>query len=159
GALDGGIVRVDPVGLVADGVAAREDSLGGDVLDIAFRDDDRAYAIVSDAAFNTSLIRWSPVTGRRLDTLDAPGGFSLADCEISAAGDELWACNSSVGAPGIRVFSTATQLPVGGPITCTLPPQGITFDAATGQVAGVNTARPASLAFAAPSPNPARESV
>ena len=159
GALDGGIVRVDPAGLVADGVAAPEDSLGGDVLDVAFRDDDRAYAIVSDAAFNTSLIRWSPVTGRRLDTLYSPSGFSLADCELSPAGDELWVCNSSFGAPGIQVFSTATQLPIGGPITCTLPPQGITFDAATGQVAGVNTAPALALAFAPPSPNPARESV
>src|SRR5262249_4785458 len=138
GRVDGGIVRVDPAGLVADGVVAGEDSLGGDILDIAFRDDARAYAIVSDPAFNTTLIRWSPVTGQRLDTLDSPGGFSLADCELTPAGDELWACNSSFGAPGLRVFSTATQLPIGGPITCTLPPQGITFDAATGQVAGVN---------------------
>jgi hypothetical protein len=153
---DGGIVRLDPAALVADGVAAVEDSLGGDVLDIAFRDDARAYAIVSDAAFNTSLIRWSPVTGRRLDTLYSPGGFSLADVELTPSGNEAWVCNSSFGSPGIRIFSTTTQAQVAGPITCTLPPQGLTFDAATSQVAGVSDARTPALALAPPAPNPAR---
>lgn len=152
---DGGIVRVDPVTLTADGVVATEDSLGGDVLDLAWHDDARAYAIVSDAAFNTQLIRWSPSSGRREATLYSPGGFSLADAEVTPDGGELWVCNSSFAAPGIRVFSTATGLLVGSPIGCTLPPQGITFDVATGQVAGVNTG-PTGLSFAPPSPNPAR---
>jgi len=159
GVPDGGIVRVDPASLTADGVAAAEDSLGGDVLDIAFRDDARAYAIVSDASFNTSLVRWSPVTGRRLDTLYSPGGFSLADAELTPSGGEVWVCNSSFGSPGIRVFSTATQAQIAGPITCTLPPQGITFDATTTQEAGANTAAPPRLALAPPAPNPARGSV
>ncbi len=69
GALDGGIVRVDPAGLVADGVVCDETALGADVLDIAWHDDARAYAIVMDASFNTTLVRWSPVTGERLETL------------------------------------------------------------------------------------------
>jgi hypothetical protein len=159
GSPDGGIVRIDPAGLVADGVAAVEDSLGGDVLDIAFKDDARAYAIVSDPAFNTQLVRWSPVTGRRLDTLYSPGGFSLADAELTPSGDELWVCNSSFSSPGLVVFSTATQGLVAGPITCTLPPQGISFDAATSQVAGVNPPATPALAFAPPAPNPARGSV
>ncbi len=158
GAMDGGIVRVDPVALVADGVVAREDSLGGDVLDLAWHDDARAYAIVGDASFNTQLIRWSPVSGRRLATLYSPGGFSLADAEVTPDGSEVWACNSSFGSPGIRVFATGSGQLVGPPITCTLPPQGLTFDAATGQVAGVNALSP-SLSFAAPSPNPARDAV
>src|SRR5580765_2479535 len=156
GVPDGGVVRVDPASLTADGVAAVEDSLGGDVLDITFRDDARAYAIVSDPAFNTQLIRWSPVTGRRLDTLYSPGGFSLADAELTPSGNEVWVCNSSFGSPGIRVFSTATQAQVGGPIACTLPPEGLTFDTATSQVAGVNGPLSQALAFAPPAPNPAR---
>ncbi len=158
GPLDGGIVRVDPVALVADGVVAREDSLGGDVLDLAWHDDSRAYAIVSDVSFNTQLIRWSPVSGRRLATLYNPGGFSLADAEVTPDGSEVWVCNSSFSSPGIRVFATSTDQLVGAPITCTLPPQGLTFDTATGQVAGVNTLT-SSLSFAAPTPNPARDAV
>ena len=156
GVQDGGIVRVDPASLTADGVAAPEDSLGGDVLDIAFADDARAYAIVSDPSFNTQLVRWSPVTGRRLDTLYSPGGFSLADAELTPSGNELWVCNSSFDSPGIRIFSTTTQALIGGPILCTLPPQGLSFDATTTQVAGVNTAMPPRLAFGLPAPNPSR---
>lgn len=156
GELDGGIVRIDPAHLVADGVAAPEDSLGGDVLDLAWGGEAKAYAIVSDAAFNTKLIHWSPVTGRRTGTLYAPGGFSLADAEVTPEGSEVWVANSSFGSPGIRVFATATDLPVGGAITCTLPPQGLTFDVATGQVAGVNPPLPR-LSLAPIHPNPARE--
>ena len=157
GVPDGGIVRIDPVGLRADGVAAPEDSLGGDVLDLAWHDDDRAYAIVSDPSFNTSLVRWSPVTGRREATIYAPGGFSLSDAEVTPDGSEVWACNSTFGSPGIRVFSAATGAPIGLPITCTLPPQGLAFDASTNQVTGVNG--PPAAELAAPRPNPARGAV
>jgi DNA-binding beta-propeller fold protein YncE len=155
GVADGGIVSVDPVTLRADGIVAGEGALGGDVLDLAWYDDGRAYAIVSDPAFNTQLIRWSPVSGQREATLYQPGGFSLADAEVTPGGEEVWVCNSSFGSPGIRVFSCATGLLVGSAITCTLPPQGITFDDAKGQVAGVD-GQPRSVSFAPPAPNPAR---
>jgi DNA-binding beta-propeller fold protein YncE len=155
GLADGGIVRVDPVALRADGVVAGEAALGGDVLDLAWFDDGRAYAIVSDPSSNTQLIRWSPVTGQREDTLYQPGGFSLADAEVTPDGSEVWVCNSSFGAPGIHVFSCATGLQVGPAITCTLPPQGISFDAATTQVAGVE-GQARAVSFAPPAPNPAR---
>jgi hypothetical protein len=65
-------------------------------------------------------------------------------------------CNSSFGSPGIRVFSTTTQAQIAGPIACTLPPQGLTFDAATTQVAGVAGPHATALALAPPAPNPAR---
>lgn len=155
GLADGGIVRVDPVALRADGVVADETALGGDVLDLAWHDDDRAYAIVSDASSNTKLIRWSPVTGQRVDTLYQPAGFSLADAEVTPDGAEVWVCNSSFSSPGIRVFSCATGLQVGPAITCTLPPQGLTFDDANEQVAGVD-GQSRAVSFAPPAPNPAR---
>jgi hypothetical protein len=95
------------------------------------------------------------VSGSALGTIYAPGGFSLADAEVTPDGSELWVCNSSFGSPGLRVFSTATGLLVAGPLFCVLPPQGIAFDSATGQVAGVDGPLP-SLSLSAPSPNPAR---
>ena len=155
GVNDGGIVRVDPAALVADGVIASESMLGGDPLDLVWAGDEQAYAIVSDASFNTQLIRWSPTTGQRLATLYSPGGFTLADAEITPAGDELWVCNSSFAEPGVHVFDTATGLALGSVITCTLPPQGVSFDRDTEVVAGVGGRLPA-LAFAPPSPNPTR---
>ncbi len=155
---DGGIVAVDAATLTAGAVVASEDSLGGDVLDLAWRDDARAYAIVSDAGFNTALVRWSPLSGRRTGTLYSPGGFALSDAEVTPDGSEVWACNSSFGSPGVRVFSTATGLPVAPTLTCTLPPQGIAFDSAENLEAGLNMPN-AVVTLAPPSPNPARATV
>ncbi|MEO7866835.1 MAG: FlgD immunoglobulin-like domain containing protein [Candidatus Eisenbacteria bacterium] len=151
GALDGGIERIDPVGLASAGVAAGEDSLGGDVADLVWRDGAKSYAIVSDASFNTLLISWSPTTGRKLATVYAPGGFTLGDAEIS--GTELWVCDGSLASPGVRVFSTTTDTQVGGAITCSLPPASLTFDAPSGQVSGVEP-QAAALALSLPAPNP-----
>ncbi len=158
GVPDGGIVAIDPAALVATGVVASEDSLGGDVLDIAWHDDARAYAVVSDTAFNNALVRWSPVTGRREGTLFAPGGFTLSDAEVTPDGGEVWVCHSDFFTPGVRAFATATGLSVTSPMSCTLPPQGITFDVAEVLAAGLNTPH-ATLAMQAPSPNPARSAV
>ncbi len=151
GALDGGIERIDPVSLASEGVVAREDSLGGDVADIVWRDGAKSYAIVSDAAYNTLLISWSPATGRKLATVYAPGGFVLGDAEIS--GNELWVCDGSFVSPGVRVFSTTTDTQQGGAITCSLPPSSLTFETATGQVSGVEP-MVAGLALSLPVPNP-----
>lgn len=158
GAADGGIVAIDAALLKAAGVVAHEAALGGDVLDLAWHDDARAYAIVSDAGFNTSLVRWSPVAGAALGTLYAPGGFTLSDIEITPDGSQVWACNSSFGSPGVRVFATATGAQTGGALVCTLPPQGIAFDSAVNLEVPLHTAG-GRVAMAAPSPNPARGAV
>ena len=153
GALDGGIERIDPVALTSAGVVAREDSLGGDIADLVWRDASKSYAIVSDASFNTLLIKWSPATGRKLGTVFSPGGFSLGDAEIT--GDELWVCDGSFGSPAVRVFSTVTDLVIPGGITCSLPPASLTFDTPSGQVSGVEP-QVAGLALSLPMPNPVR---
>jgi len=43
GVADGGVVAIDPVTLTAAGVVAPESALGGDVLDLAWGGDDRAF--------------------------------------------------------------------------------------------------------------------
>lgn len=158
GVADGGIVAIEPATLRSGGVVASEDSLGGDVLDLAWAGDDRAFAIVSDAGFNTSLIRWSPVTRTALATLYAPGGFTLSDMEVTPDSTQVWACNSSFGSPGVRVFSALTGSPIGTPLVCTLPPQGIVFDVASSVDVPLHSPG-GRLAMAAPSPNPARGAV
>ena len=127
GVADGGVVAIDPVTLTAAGVVAPESALGGDVLDLAWGGDDRAFAIVADGSFNTALVRWSRTTGAAVQTLYAPGGFSLADAELTPDGSEVWVCNSSFGSPGVRRFAATTGAATGSVLACTLPPQGIAF--------------------------------
>ena len=158
GVNDGGIVAIDAAALTAVGMLAPEASMGGDVLDLVWGGESKAYAIVSDAGFNTSLVHWSPASHGADNTVYAPGGFSLADAEITPEGGQVWVCNSSFGAPGIRTFSTTTDTEVGLPIVCTLPPQGIAFDAATNLEVPLHTPG-GRVALAAPSPNPARGTV
>lgn len=154
GALDGGIEWIDPVNLESAGVAITEAELGGDVGDVIWRDEQKSYAIVADLAGNTSLVRWRAADGQLLGTLWSPGGYSLADAELNDLG-ELWVCRNSFSGSALRVYATATDVQSGAELHCTLPPTAITFDAPTGQVAGVG-AGGATLAFAGPAPNPAR---
>ena len=114
--------------------------------------------VVSDASFNTSLVAWDPEAGARLGTLYAPGGYSLADVALNDRG-ELWACNSSFEAPGLRAWSVGGDEPLAGPIATGLPPVQIVFDQADRPLPGVGAASPGRLALAAPAPNPARGDV
>ncbi|MEQ1834488.1 MAG: FlgD immunoglobulin-like domain containing protein [Candidatus Eisenbacteria bacterium] len=158
GVADGAIEAIDAAGLTALGVVAPEDSLGGDVLDLAWRDDARAFAIVSDAGFNSALVRWSPVRGRAEQTLYAPGGFTLSDAEVTPDGTQVWVGHSDFADPGVLVFDAGSGAAVGAPILCTLPPQGLAFDAGEVVAVGLNPP-PRGLALAPPSPNPARAPV
>ena len=153
GALDGGVERIDPVRLASDGVAITEAALGGDVTDVVWGSAALSWAIVADAASNTRLVSWSAAAGSVTATLWNPGGYELADVELSDAG-ELWVCDNSFASPRVRVFTAATGAQSGGDITCALPASAVTFDAASAQVSGV---APQALApaFAPPAPSPA----
>lgn len=153
GANDGGIVRVDPVNLRADGVAITEAALGGDVNDFVWGGPQKSWAVTADAAFVTHLVSWSAQTGSMLATLWTPGGYSLAD--IERAGNELWVCNNSFSTPRVRVFSTVTDAVVGSDVVCALPPVALSFDQASAQSAGVG-GESARAMFSAAAPSPTR---
>jgi hypothetical protein len=154
GGTDGGIERIDPVGLVSEGVVITGAALGGDVDDVVWGDASKSWAIVADPAGNTSLVTWSATSGTVTGTVWNPGGYSLADAELDGHG-LLWVCKGDFSTPVVRRFSTATDLQVGNDLVCTLPSQAITFDAETGQVSSApRDVR--SLAFAPPAPCPAR---
>jgi DNA-binding beta-propeller fold protein YncE len=158
GALDGGVVRIDPETFTDAGVAITEAALGGDVSDIEWHTATHGYAIVSDALFNTSLVTWNPSTGTRLATLFTPGGFGLADCARNDRG-ELYVCDNSFAVQGIRVFSTATDAQIAGPLNTGLPPYQVMFDGSFGDVLDVPVLVAASFACSTPHPNPARGAV
>ena len=157
GALDGGIEYLDPVFMRSLGYAITESALGGDLGTIAWNGPSHSYAIVSDANSNTLLVSWSAITGQKIATVFAPGGFSLSDCELDDRG-ELYVCDSNLLAPGLYVFSVPQDLQIAGPLDCGLPPYQVTFDATSEQVLEV-AEEPAGASLSNPWPNPARNSL
>jgi len=155
GALDGGIVTIDPETFTDLGYAATESALGGDLSDVEWHTATHSYAIVSDASFNTLLVSWNPTSGLKLATVFAPGGFSLNDCALNDR-NELYVCDNGA-APGVRVFSAITDLAIAGPIDVGLPPNQLVFDAPAADVLEVpGSFAAATFEFAPPRPNPAR---
>lgn len=154
GVLDGGVVRVNPWMLAAGGTVITESALGGDVSDVEWGTAQKAYAIVSDANFDASLVSWNPATGQKRTTLWTPGGFSLADMTTGPDG-RLWVCDNSFLAPGLHVFDTGTDTDTGAPMSFALPPVAVAFGSPA-PPAAVGNAAPIALALSAPAPNPAR---
>lgn len=155
GALDGAVVRIDPVNLESDGVVIDEVALGGDINDLVWNGPGRSWAIVSDASFNALLVSFS--NGALEDTVFAPGGFNLSDAALNDRG-ELYVGKTDFLGPGVFVFDAATHAALAGPIDTGLPPFQIVFDENSGQVASVPPPA-AGLALAPAWPNPARDAV
>jgi hypothetical protein len=107
GLADGGVELVDPVALASEGLCITEAALGGDVGDVVWVSPTLAYAIVSDASFNTSLKRFNPSTGALIGTLVPGAGYVFTDMELDAAG-ELFVADQTLGADGLRVYAAAT---------------------------------------------------
>jgi len=155
GVSDGDIEWIDPVHLTSLGVAATEAALGGDVNDLVWDGPGRSFAIVNDAAFNTSLIAWSVPSAGVTDTLMATSGFGLADAALNDRG-ELYVAKNDFLAPGLFVLNAANGSTLAGPLDTGLPPFLTVFDENTGVVGvpGLET-----VAFTAPFPNPASAEV
>ena len=161
GVLDGGVDDIvvpasgggTSAAIRSAGFAITEAALGGDVVDVV-AGPAHPYAIVSDAAYNTELVGWDPGSGTVLDTLYAPGGYSLPSAALDDRG-ELYVCNSSFSAPGLFVFSAAGDTTLAGPLATGLPPIQIVFE--QDSLAGPpGDPGGAGLALAPPAPNPAR---
>ena len=126
GVADGGIERIDAENLDDLGYAITETALGGDVLDIAWNGAARSYAIVGDASYNNLVMSWSATSGAAIDTVYAPGGFTLPDCEVNSLG-ELYVCYNGSSAPGVRIYHAGPDTLLAGPLDTGLPPQKVAF--------------------------------
>jgi hypothetical protein len=163
GAADGGIARIEVPAAAQDGAAAiactgyaiTEDELGGDAADLVAYGATHSYAVVSDAAYNTSLVSWDPESGTRLATLYAPGGYRLSDIAANDRG-ELYACDSGFESPSLHVFELGSDVRLAGPVATCLPPVQIVFDQAEEAASAVAEAAPPGALLAPPTPNPAR---
>jgi YVTN family beta-propeller protein len=164
GAWDGGVEDIvvpapagPPGAIRSAGFAITEAALGGDIMSVIADGGGHPYAIVSDAASNTSLVSWDPGTGSLLATLYAPGGYSLSDAALDGRG-ELYVCNSSFAAPGLFVYETGSDTCMAGPLATCMPPVQIVFDPNGGDLLPVDSGGPA-VALGLPSPNPVRAMV
>ncbi len=127
GMQDCGVELVDPESLESAGFLLTETASGGDINDVALLSPSIGYAVVTNASFDNTLVRFDPSTGVPTDTLYAPGGYVLADIEISPRG-ELFVSDRTATDPCIRIYDsmTGTAIP-GGTIDVGLPPFDIVF--------------------------------
>ncbi len=157
GVLDGGIESIDPTAMTSLGYVITEAALGGDIGSIAWNGAAHSYAIVSDASYNTSLVSWSAITGQKIATIFAPGGFSLSDCKVDDRG-ELYVCDSDLLTPGLYVFHVPDDAKIAGPLDCGLPPYQVTFDATSDEVLAVGE-ETVGASLSSPWPDPARSAL
>ncbi|HKQ57886.1 MAG TPA: hypothetical protein VJY35_08445 [Candidatus Eisenbacteria bacterium] len=125
GVTDGGIERINVSTRQSLGFAVTEAAVAGDIVDLAWNTAAHSYAVVSDAGFNTSLIAWN-TAGAVLDTVYAPGGFSIADVAVNNRA-EVYVCDSQLATPGVRVFRAVADTLLAGPIVTGLPPNQVAF--------------------------------
>jgi DNA-binding beta-propeller fold protein YncE len=104
---DGGLERVDPETLRAEGFFVTEDALGGSVADFVLVSPTKGYAIVLDAQLRNVLVAFDPSQGvvtRRLLTRTQ----YLPDVALAPDGT-LWLADDGLPAPGIRIFDPTTD--------------------------------------------------
>jgi hypothetical protein len=125
GVNDGGIAVIDTTALTASSIGITEDALGGDVISIAMDSETTGYAIVSDAAFNTILKRFTASTGE-VSVAYSTDGYNLWGITVNDG--ELWVADRTITNPGVRVFDASTgSQKTSAPISVGLPPVSIVF--------------------------------
>ncbi len=124
---DGGIERIDPFTLTAEGFMVTEDALGGDVTDFVLVSPGKGYAVVllADNPPRNALVAFDPRTGTvtgRLVTRPAIPDIALAPDGV------LWVADASVPGPGFRLFDPTDDHPLTrGVLDVGLPPFAMAF--------------------------------
>ncbi len=155
GVADGGVEEIDLAQLRSLGYVVTESALGGDLLDFVTVSTTRAYAIVSDASFHTSVRAWNPAAGALIGTVRASSEYAYADIDWDG-GDWLYLADRSLGASGLRVFAAATGVEqTGSAIATGLPPAWIVPPRDPQLTAVASLPPPAATVVAACFPNPA----
>jgi len=123
---DGGLERVDPFTLTAEGFFVTESDLRGNITDFVLVSPTKGYAIVIDEQLRNILLAFDPserVVTRRLLTRTQ----YLPDIALAPDGI-LWVADDSLPAPGIRLFDPRDDRELTrGAIDVGLPPFSIGF--------------------------------
>jgi DNA-binding beta-propeller fold protein YncE len=123
---DGGLERVDPFTLTAEGFFVGESDLGGNITDFVLLSPTKGYAIIQDATLRNVLVAFDPsrraVTKRLLARQDY-----LPDIALAPDGT-LWLADRTLLAPGLRIFETLDDEELTrNAIDVGLPPFSVTF--------------------------------
>jgi DNA-binding beta-propeller fold protein YncE len=125
---DGGIERVDPDTLVAEGFFVTEDALGGSITDFVVASPTRGYAVVfvAENPPKNVLVAFDPSRGTLEGRLLVRTG-NLPDVALAPDGT-LWVADQTLPAPGLRLLDpdTGRQL-TRGVVDVGLPPFSIAF--------------------------------
>jgi hypothetical protein len=158
GVLDGGVEAIDPDTYQDLGYETTEAQLGAQLGDIAVSADGKAYVTISDVDPNggSRLVQYDRDTGAQVGpALFATDNYALTDVETNDLG-ELWVCDRTLTNPGLRVFSTANNTQLAGPITTGVPPASVVFEGSNVADAVAPVPIKGTLALLASGPNPTR---
>ncbi len=124
---DGGIERVDPTSLTAEGFFVTEQDLGGNVTDVVLVDDHHAYAILLDETGRSRVVRFDPTTRQVVRTLASADEF-LVDVELGPDRETLYLTDRTLKRPGVRRFAIADDTEIApSPIDTGLAPFDVVF--------------------------------
>jgi DNA-binding beta-propeller fold protein YncE len=130
---DGGVERIDPADPTGSTTVVSGTALGGDLGELAIASAAKGYVVVSAFDFATGasssrVVAFNPSTGAVLGDIFANDAF-LPDIRISPDGTLLAVADRTSTDPGVRLFDTATDAEVAGPIrdASQLPPSSFVF--------------------------------
>lgn len=154
---DGGIDRVDAVQMEALGFISTEAELGGDINDFSLAPGGRGYAVVSacEPEWEAYCVSFELSSGNLIGEVWRPGGFSVADIETHAGSRQLFLCDRTYTAPGVRIFDTTDDHQLtAGPLNVGLPPHDLVLmgENMVGVAEGVRTARSGVAVSCRPNP-------
>ena len=119
GLTDGALVRVDPMNYLAGGFIPETEFLG-DIGDTGFVDGAHAWAIITDASFNTNLYRFDPSGAESPTLVMAGNGWVYNDLEVWDG--SLYLGDQSYAADGVLIHDALSGELIHGPVDLGLPP-------------------------------------
>ena len=123
---DGGIETIDLDTNQPSGFILTESNLGGNITEFAMKSlSVQGYIIVTDAAYNTSIVSFDLAEAKKLNDIYGTSGFYISG--IAIAEDNLLMGDRTIEKAGVRIFSTLTDEEITTkPIDTDLPPSSIT---------------------------------
>lgn len=161
GVWDGGVEVIDLTSQASQGFEITESELGGDIVDFVVIGPATAYAIVSDASFQTAVVAYVPLGGGDVQVVAAATTYAFVDLAYDGQ-QHLYLADRTVGGAGLRVFqSESGEELTGVPVPTGLPPAQIILpvEASLVAVPEVATLPPARVELAPPWPNPANPGI